>query len=320
MERRADIRLEAVSKAFGDQVASLVAQHRPNIVLSTSSIPVSQGGYPVPRFFYTDATLKLLGGYAGMDQLTDAAKREATEIERSALHNSSLSFYSSEWARESAIKDYDANPDRVRVVPFGANLDSPPESATVEASIAARSRTQLDLLFIGKEWDRKGGDKAVKVTQNLRDRGLDARLCILGTMPEGHESMPDWVTSLGFVSKKTAEGRARIGEIFGSQHFFLLPTKADCTPIVYAESSAYGLPSITHRVGGVSSMVEDGENGLLFAPDSAPSEMADAIEATFRDQARYEELCRSSRRRYETHLNWDSVAAELLRQIQATIG
>lgn len=307
------------SNAFGRQVASLIERHEPDAVLSTSSIPVSGGDYKVPRFFYTDATIALILDYPEMAGLSEPALREARFIEGEAIRRSTISFYSSEWARQSAIHDFAGDPNRIRVVPFGANLSSPPERETILAAIDARSRDRLDLLFIGKDWERKGGEKAVTVTQLVRESGIDANLCILGTTPDGFDGFPDWVKSHGFVSKKTEEGQARIAQIFSEAHFFLLPTTADCTPIVFAEASAYGLPSATHDVGGVAAMIHDGENGLLFSPDCPAEAMAEAIASAFRDAAGYRQLCQSSRQRYDQVLNWDAVAANVLSQMNEAL-
>ena len=45
------------------------------------------------------------------------------ELEQSALSRCTLAIFSSEWAANTAVQNYDVHPDKVRVVPFGANLD-----------------------------------------------------------------------------------------------------------------------------------------------------------------------------------------------------
>jgi hypothetical protein len=46
--------------------------------------------------------------------------------ELTAISKASKIVYSSKWAADSAISDYQADADNVVVLPFGANLDNPP--------------------------------------------------------------------------------------------------------------------------------------------------------------------------------------------------
>jgi glycosyltransferase involved in cell wall biosynthesis len=48
------------------------------------------------------------------------------------------------------------------------------------------------------------------------------------------------------------------------QMVFVLPTQADCVPVVLTEASAYGLPILSTAVGGVSTIGEDKVNGRVF--------------------------------------------------------
>ena len=84
--------------------------------------------------------------------------------------------------------------------------------------------------------------------------------------------------------------------------------------MVFAEANAYGTPALTRDVGGVAGVVEDGANGIVLPPEATPGGFADAIEAAWSSEARYEELRRSSRNAYETRLNWPAWGAGM-RQI-----
>ena len=57
----------------------------------------------------------------------------------------------------------------------------------------------------------------------------------------------------------------------------MLPTIAECAGIVFAESSAFGLPVFSHNTGGVSNYVQDGKNGYLLPLSSSAFDFANKI-------------------------------------------
>jgi glycosyltransferase involved in cell wall biosynthesis len=57
---------------------------------------------------------------------------------------------------------------------------------------------------------------------------------------------------------------------------FVLPSVSEGTPKVLLEAMANALPVVATDVGGVSTIVEDGANGLLVPPKS-PSDLASAV-------------------------------------------
>src|SRR6266849_969607 len=91
--------------------------------------------------------------------------------------------------------------------------------------------------------------------------------------------------------------------------FLLVPTRADCTPIVFCEANAFGLPVITTDTGGVAEVVRDGENGFLLPYSARGAAYADVIAKAYRDDQRYAELVSASRTAFENRLNWDAWGA-----------
>jgi len=305
---------------LGRQVDRLALDHKPDLILSTSSLPISRCRADVAKAFLTDATIHLLSQYYDRaDNLSPSSQKEADRVEGDALHNADAVFYPSEWAKDSAVNHYGTDPSKVHVVPLGANLPSVPDRDFVLNAIQNRPKSLITFLFIGNVWKRKGGDKAIEIVAELRRRGLDARLELMGgEAPEGIE-LPDFVSTHGFVDKKTDEGRRRFGEILSTSHFMLLPTMAECAGLVFAEASAFGLPSITHSVHGVPGMVTDGRNGIMKDVSTSPTEFADLIEATLADWSSYESLSRSAREMFEAELNWTSVTDRMLAILEPVV-
>ena len=57
----------------------------------------------------------------------------------------------------------------------------------------------------------------------------------------------------------------RIG-FFQKANIFVLPTYAEAMPMSVIEAMAAGLPVISTTVGGIPELIENGVDGLLYAP------------------------------------------------------
>jgi glycosyltransferase involved in cell wall biosynthesis len=205
----------------------------------------------------------------------------------------------------------------VRFVNLGANLQRDPSEAEIVAAIAQRDRSTCRLLFVGVEWERKGADTAIAVAAAMRKAGVETTLTMIGCRPPSGVRVPEFVDVLGFVSKRTPEGNRLIEQHFRESHFFVLPTRAEAYGMVFCEASAFGLPSLAPRVGGIPSIIEHGVNGWLLPPDASPEDYARPMLEKWRDRAAYEAMARASHGVFRERLNWDAAAgrvASLMRE------
>lgn len=227
----------------------------------------------------------------------------------------------SQWAADRAVKDYGADPTHISILPFGPNLDSPPDKAVVEASLKNRGKGRCKLLFIGKEWTRKGGPAAIKTTASLIAMGVPAELHIVGPAElkagtKAAEAFPDFVHSHGFLSKAVPEQASALKKLYLESDFFILPTQAEALGVVFAEATAHALPCLGTSVGGVPSVLHDGVGGAIFSPLDSVEEMASWIKLNYLDRSRYELLARRARQDYEVRLSslaYGTRLAELIR-------
>lgn len=304
-----------VSKAYSKQVGSrLQAIPRVDAVVSPGIIPVAFLPGKLPLMTVSDATHSLLfGSYPAYRDLSRLNHRHGEHIESEACRRAAALVFTSQWAADSAVQHYGANPENVHVVPFGANLENPSTRSQVEQAIEARDQRRLRLLFVGVEWERKGGPDALDVTRYLNRAGIPTQLTVMGCSPEIAPADREFVTVHGFVSKG-GEGQRRIQAEMAGSHFLIVPSTAECYGLVFCEASSVGVPSVARNVGGVPSVVCNGRNGRLFEPAESPVAMAGWIAATFRDFNAYRRLALASFEEYEARLNW-RVAGEKLEKI-----
>ena len=257
----------------------------------------------IPIIYLSDVTFSLYRQLyeVGFDkQECDWASKE----ESIAISKASKLFYSSQWAADSAISDYQAEAQKIEIIPFGANLDTPP---LAEEALAKKPNSTCRLLLIGKDWYRKGGDIAFQTLISLLQKGVDAELVVVGCVPPA-EIKHDKLIVIPYLNKNVPQERKKLDKLFLSSHFFILPTRADCSPIVTCEANAFGLPVLTTDVGGIPTIIKEGKNGYMLSLSASGDAYADLIIENFSEESVYDNLRHSSRKEYETRLNWDKWA------------
>jgi glycosyltransferase involved in cell wall biosynthesis len=204
----------------------------------------------------------------------------------------------SNWAANSLRRQGVAD-DRIHVLPPGVDLDlwrprDEPRNAKDE---------KLQLLFVGGNFERKGGDILLDV---FRSRFADRFELDIVT--------PDPVEGRAGVRVHRAKPNSPLlRELFGRADLFVLPTRAECFGIATVEAMASGLPTIVGDVGAACDIVQDGVTGWLIQPTAVA--LAAGLERALMCRERLPEMGRRARRvveeRFDGRRN-SSVLVELL--------
>lgn len=306
-----------ILKLLSGQAAKKLKKRKYDVVLSATVNPIAYLECDLPIVFWADATFANTANfYPEYSNLCEETLRDGHTMEQLSIEKCSSAVYSSEWAAQAAKEVYGANPAKVKVLEFGANLDNSYSLVEVKSLIAARSKEKCRLLFLGKDWVRKGGDKALEVVKLLNESGQEAELIVVGCTQTGSAPMPSYVHNVGFISKLSSEGRKELSDLIASSHFLILPTVADCSPIVFCEACSLGVPCISTEVGGIPTIVKDNINGMKFPLEASAEEYCQFISDTFSKYSSYEQLAIRAFHEYEQRLNW-SVAGQTLKKILA---
>ncbi|HEU4436540.1 MAG TPA: glycosyltransferase family 4 protein, partial [candidate division Zixibacteria bacterium] len=256
----------------------------------------------IPILYTSDATFARMVDYQpGFSNLFKRSIRHGHFIERSAVRKAALLLYPTDWAAQSAVRDYGADPAKVFVAPYGANLDEIPAHEKV---LQRKKSPSCRLLFLGVNWERKGGPIAFETLLQLEKMGLPAELVVCGCIPPARFSHRG-MTVIPFLDKNDPEQAERLVRLFWDADFLLLPTRYECYGVVFCEAAAFGLPVITTDTGGVSGVVREGENGHLLPHEAAGADYARLIAEIYRNDERYYTLVRQSRKTFEERFNWD---------------
>jgi glycosyltransferase involved in cell wall biosynthesis len=153
----------------------------------------------------------------------------------------------SQWVCDSLVGDYGVAPERTRVIPPGVDT-------TVWAPGPVVDEARLRLLFVGGDFERKGGQDLLRAFPSLPD---DAELVIVT-----RSAVPG--SARVTVINDLTPNDPRLVELYRTANLFVLPTRAETFGIAAAEAAACGLPVVASDVGGMADIVEDGTTGFLM--------------------------------------------------------
>lgn len=253
-----------------------------------------------PSVYITDATFgSIAETYPRYTRLTTSSQAWSNRVEALTLSRCRATMVPSEWALQDALRLYGENAARVIAVPFGANLE--PENAML--SCRDRLTRPLNLLFVGTDWTRKGGELALQTFKLLRRAYPDSLLHIVGDAPKECTGT-EGVIHHRRLNRCCPEDEHRLANLFLSSTFFLMPSRQEAYGVVYCEACAFGLPPVAANVGGVSAIVRHNENGILPEPSASADDYAQSIETVWRNREQYTRMSQSARRSFENHLSW----------------
>ncbi len=136
------------------------------------------------------------------------------------------------------------------------------------------SDDELAVAFLGRLVLEKGLDVFAAAIQTLRERNVPHRPLVIGDGPARKwfkEHMPSGV----FVGHQVGDD---LGRALASGDVFLNPSVTEAFGNVTLEAMACGMPVVAASATGATSLVHDGETGMLVEPGDAHA-FADALES-----------------------------------------
>ena len=276
-----------------------------NLLLATSAFMIAKVQTRLPVILWADTTVAgVLGKYSRYVKLSKRSIKRAHAVEQDGLNACDLAIFSNQWAADVAMSSYDLDPGKVRVITYGPGLVRVPDRAEITRLLSQRGQDRINLIIVGVHWERKGVARAIEIGGELRSRGMDARLTIVGCLPPAKFVNPGYVSLLGKISKFSAEGVRQITQLLGESHLMVLPAVAECAAVALVEANAYGVPFLSTDVGGNSSLVRQNYNGILLPLGAEVSTWADAAISILRGREKYERFAWQAHDYFHERLSW----------------
>ena len=296
-KRNPKIRSRAVYETIREWVSKNIDPKTTRFVFQTQSLFDSR--HPaVPYFVYTDHTYLANRNYPSpWNRLNETEEWEYRE--HTFYREVTRIFTTSNYARESLIEDYGVEPGGVQCVYSGANTADSRE---------LRPKTEFGkrILFVGYDWERKGGPVLMEAFDRVVRAIPDAELWVVGCAPDVKNSR---CRVFGKLSLKETAKR------FEAADLFCLPSFKDPAAIVLGEAAAYGLPIVATNVGGSADRVLEGETGYLVKAGDSET-LAKQLITLLGDVEKCKSFSRNAVQLAQERFSWSAVAEKLLSGIK----
>mgnify|MGYP001224569368 CR=1 FL=1 len=232
-------------------------------------------------------------------------------VVRRSLRNVSLCIVPGDWNYKEILKYNILDKNQLSIIPFGANINN---SGISLHSLKKIDKTNLNILFVGKDFKIKGLDCAMEVIQILQMNGVQATLNIVGNNKQAYQQSINKkiknnssVKFHGFLDKKNPDELNILLELYKRSHVFLLPSIAEGFGISYIEAASFGIPSLGYKTHGVTTAVKNGFSGILLDINKGPNDFADTILSFIEKPNNYKNLCKGARDHYDIDGRWEII-------------
>jgi glycosyltransferase involved in cell wall biosynthesis len=262
-------------------------------------------GYSGKRCVYLHGTLSMLldSPYRCDMWIPPAHEVEAwMALEKSFLRATDTILIGSSFLRNVLRTRYGISDEKIHFVgtgvpPFG--FPSPPPRA---------SRGKR-LLFVGKDFERKGGEVLLRAFAELKKRHVDAELAIVGPF-KVDMPLPAGVRLVGRITN-----RAELARLYTESDVFVMPTLHESFGFVYLEAMHFNLPCVGTRMFAIPEIIADSETGVIVEPNNV-QELARALSHLLEDPQRAFEMGLAGKARLDALFSWDRVGKNIARQCE----
>lgn len=270
------------------------------------------------------ATFHTLGEVKNRAQPAQTEPELRLEVERKSIAAADhiIAFTAEE--KDNLVRIYGAQPDKVKVVPAGVDLTlfhpTDRDKARYQLGLSRHAKV---LLFAGRLDPIKGVDILLGTVARLASISEIQLLIIGGDSAVGNEmarlgsvasrlGIDDRVTFLGTVEHE------RMPIFYAAADVCVVPSYHESFGLVALEALACGTPVVASRVGGLATIVRDGETGYLL-DELSPEAFAQRLEVLLDNRELRQRMgvaaCSSV-----TEYTWSTVARQVLGIYEELIG
>ncbi len=255
----------------------------------------------VPHIVYTDHTYLTNLDY---DYFPPTHRIEPSWVRREpeVYSNATRVLLRSSNVLHSLESRYGVDRAKLDVVYAGAN-------APVEPRTRDRPWNANRIVFVGIDWERKGGPELAAAFEQLRARRPEVELVVAGCSPE----LPEGAIALGRIPKEA------VGDLLAEGGVFCLPTRLEPFGVAFVEALHAGLPIVGCKVGAVPDMVQPEVNGALVPAGDAIA-LERALETLIGDEERQRRLGAASAALAAERYSWTRVGERVREHVLEIVG
>ncbi len=284
-------------------IANQIQKKLPNLVLQIGvTFDATLYHQNTPLYIYTDytSTLSARRPDAGRSPFSPAEKAQWLKMEKEAYQRAKHIFVRSNLVKNSLVNDYHLSDKSITVCGGGVNLHPlpkfPPQS---------RNSSPIHILFIGKEFQRKGGDLLLQAFAQVIKKIPNVFL----TVVTGERISEDLPTQNVKIIPATWD-RSVVEKLFYNADIFVLPSRLETWGDVLLEAMSFGLPCIGVDGDAMGEIIINEKTGILVPPENIQS-LANALSTLLQDAELRIRMGTAGRQRIETSFTWENVAKKI---------
>jgi glycosyltransferase involved in cell wall biosynthesis len=283
-----------VNAMYGDKIADYAFSFQLQSILDTRIAGL-------PNFVYTDHTYleNLKYPHFASGKFMPQAY---IELEKTIYHHAVGVFTRSANITQSLIQDYHVPPEKITCVYCGSN------ARIITVPKVPGDYKRKHILFVGMDWERKGGPDLVEAFKLVLKKHPEAHLNIAGCSPR--LDLPN-ITVMGKVPVE------KIHEAYRRVSVFCMPTRDEPFNVAIIEAMSYHLPVVSSQIGAIPDFVMEGKNGHLVKPGDVHA-LAGALNDLLGDAGKCRAFGDESFRLVKEQYNWTSVGKRVRAAVLAS--
>jgi len=180
---------------------------------------------------------------------------------------------------------------------YGLNLD--------EVKVFDKKYDGKTMLFIGMDFERKGGLVLLEAFPKIKKEIPEAKLIIIGPNKEIHTIDQPGVEFLGCITD-----RKKIKKYYEEASLFVMPSLCEPFGLVFLEAMAYKVPCIGTNRDAMPEVIQDGKNGFLVPPGDSQA-LANRIILLLNDKVCLKQLGENAYNFVKDNFLWEKVVGRI---------
>lgn len=270
-----------------------------------------------PYYLYQDLSLvvlpeiqskmkeKKLSSCGGLRmELSDQELNRKIDVQKDIYFSVNKTFFMGKWVEEEMKKLYPEISEKFLAVGGGINNE-------FDGDITSNKNNSKNIVFVGIDFERKGGQLVLNAFKMLRNIMPDVKLIIAG--PEKEEVLKRVGKENKNIEVLGKIDRKKLSEIFYNASLFCMPSEFEAYGLVFPEALSFGVPCIGRNSYEMKHFIKPGENGYLIDSDNAEDLaklMCKALQNTTM-KLELEKKVSEIKRIY----SWDKVASDIWKEI-----
>lgn len=289
-----------VMRYFNNEIARHLKANQYSFVFQTQSI-FDSSSEKVSNFVYTDHTILYNLHYPLIDANEYRFSKRYMKLEKAIYDNATQVFVMSANIKESLVSQYGVHEDKIKLVYVGSNT-------AISTTVNRQKYANKNILFVGKDWERKGGPLLFEAFKIVLQSIPDATLTVLGCSPDIR------------YRNCNVYGKVPLQEVavcYNKASVFCLPTKREPFGVVFIEAMLNRLAIVTNTVGATPDLVINDKNGYRLNYDA--KEYAATLITLLNNPDKCEELGANSYRYANQAYTWDHVGQLISKNINEAL-